>query len=112
MKDFQLACDQIPRLANNQLSPCTHGITPGITDTTKPVRQQQIGGSHYTDMAIQPITYIFANKLGFVEGNVVSYVSRWRVKGGIKDLKKAHHHLALLIEEAEAQQATGVKFGI
>ena len=56
------------------------------------------GGSHYTDCKIQPIEYIWANNLGFSEGNIIKYVTRWRSKGGIKDLEKAKHHIALLIE--------------
>jgi hypothetical protein len=59
---------------------------------------QQEGGSHYKNMAIQPVEYIHANNLGFLEGNVVKYVSRWRSKNGIEDLKKAAHAIALLIE--------------
>lgn len=58
----------------------------------------QIGGSHYKDMAIQPVEYITANNIGFIEGCVIKYVSRWRTKGGIKDLEKARHFLDLLIE--------------
>lgn len=58
----------------------------------------QVGGSHYTDCAIQPIEYIWANNLGFSEGNIIKYVTRWKTKGGIKDLEKAKHHIALLIE--------------
>ena len=58
----------------------------------------QVGGNHYKDMAIQPTDYIMANNLGFVEGNVIKYVSRWRVKNGVEDLKKARHYLDLLIE--------------
>lgn len=61
--------------------------------------QTQVGGDHYKDMAIQPIQYIMANKLDYCEANVVKYVSRWRQKGGIKDLEKAKHYLDLLIEE-------------
>jgi hypothetical protein len=61
----------------------------------------QIGGDHYKKMAIQPIEYIFANDLGFAEGNVVKYVTRWQAKGSIEDLRKARHYLDLLIEEAE-----------
>ena len=44
--------------------------------------QDQIGGDHYRKMAIQPIEYILANDLGFVEGAVVKYVSRWKEKAG------------------------------
>jgi hypothetical protein len=64
--------------------------------------QTQIGGSHYTNMAIQPIEYILANTIPFPEGNVIKYVSRWRNKGGVKDLEKAVHHLKLLIEHENA----------
>lgn len=58
----------------------------------------QVGGDHYRKMAIQPIEYILANDLGFVEGSVVKYVSRWKSKGGLEDLEKARHLLAILIE--------------
>ena len=59
---------------------------------------QQVGGSHYKDKAIQPWDYIASNGLGYLEGNVVKYVSRWREKGGLEDLKKAQHYLTKLIE--------------
>jgi len=73
----------------------------------------QVGGDHYTRQKIQPITFIWANGLGFSEGNVVKYVTRWKFKGGIKDLRKAHHHIALLIEEAErVERETGVAYGV
>jgi hypothetical protein len=49
-------------------------------------------------MAIQPVEYIHRNGLGFIEGCVVKYVSRWRVKGGVEDLRKARHFIDLLIE--------------
>lgn len=61
----------------------------------------QVGGSHYKDMAIQPIEYILTNKMPFPEGCVVKYVSRWRSKGGVQDLKKARHFLDVLIEAEE-----------
>ena len=58
----------------------------------------QVGGSHYKDMKIQPVEYIVANDLGYCEGNVVKYVSRWKSKGGVDDLRKARHYIDLLIE--------------
>jgi hypothetical protein len=61
----------------------------------------QIGGSHYKDMAIQPIEFCVANNIPFAEGNVIKYVSRWRKKGGVQDLKKARHMLDVLIEQQE-----------
>lgn len=85
-------------VVTNNLDLVTQAIRGSVLGT-------QVGGSHYTDLAIQPIEYIWANKLGFSEGNVVKYVSRWRTKGGVKDLEKAHHHLALLIEREKAKLA-------
>lgn len=58
----------------------------------------QIAGSHYKAKAIQPWDYIASNELGYFEGNIVKYVSRWREKGGVDDLRKARHYLEKLIE--------------
>lgn len=58
----------------------------------------QVAGDHYKKLAIQPVEYIHANKIGYFEGNVIKYVSRWRSKNGIKDLEKAKHYIELLIE--------------
>jgi len=63
----------------------------------------QVGGNHYKDKSIQPWDYIIANDLGYLEGNVVKYVSRWKNKNGIEDLKKAQHYLAKLIEVANGR---------
>lgn len=63
--------------------------------------QTQVGGEHYKTKGIQPIEYIYENNLGFCEGNVVKYVTRWREKNGLSDLRKAIHYLELLIELEE-----------
>jgi len=63
----------------------------------------QVGGSHYKDRAIQPWDYIIANDLGFLEANVVKYVTRYKAKNGIKDLEKARHYLDKLIEVETAK---------
>ena len=59
---------------------------------------KQVAGSHYKDQAIQPVEYIHANKIGYFEGNVIKYVTRWRNKNCIADLEKAKHYIELLIE--------------
>lgn len=59
---------------------------------------KQVGGDHYKKMAIQPVEFIEANKLGFCEGNAIKYICRWKDKNGIEDLKKARHYIELLIE--------------
>tara|TARA_R100001443_G_scaffold105587_2_gene114635 strand:- start:2245 stop:2541 length:297 start_codon:yes stop_codon:yes gene_type:complete len=65
---------------------------------------KQIGGDHYKSMAIQPIEYIQANGLSYIEGNIVKYISRWREKNGIEDLKKIKHYVEFLIEEVEGKK--------
>ena len=40
----------------------------------------QVGGSHYTKQGIQTWDYIAANEIGYFEGNVIKYVSRWKQK--------------------------------
>jgi hypothetical protein len=57
----------------------------------------QVGGDHYKSLAIQPIEYITKNNLPYCEANVVKYITRWRDKGGKKDLEKAKHYIDLLI---------------
>ena len=59
---------------------------------------KQIDGGHYKDLKIQPIEYIHANNIPFSEGCAIKYLTRWRSKGGIKDLEKAKHFIELLIE--------------
>lgn len=63
---------------------------------------RQEGGDHYKVMAIQPFEYIHKNRIGFAEGCVIKYVSRWKEKGGVEDLRKARHFLDLLIEAEQA----------
>ena len=58
----------------------------------------QVAGSHYKTLKIQPVEYIHANGIGYAEGNVIKYLTRWKDKGGIDDLEKAKHYIELLIE--------------
>lgn len=60
--------------------------------------QTQVGGDHYSKLAIQPVEYITSNGLGFVEGSVIKYVTRHKAKGGAEDIRKAIHFLNLLLE--------------
>ncbi len=74
---------------NQVFEPCT--------GTESPLTKQE-GGSHYKDLKIQPIEYIHANGIPFAEGCAIKYLTRWRSKGGVEDLKKARHFIELLIE--------------
>lgn len=61
-------------------------------------KDEQVGGNHYKALKIQPYEYAHANELGTIEGDVVAYVTRHRLKGGKSDLEKAIHALQFLIE--------------
>lgn len=63
----------------------------------------QVGGNHYAKHSIQPWDYIVANNLGYLEGNIVKYISRWRDKGGVDDLRKVMHYTEKLIEIAQKE---------
>ncbi len=63
---------------------------------------RQVSGSHYKTMMIQPLEYALANNLGVCEHAVVKYISRWREKGGVEDLRKAAHYIEILIERETA----------
>jgi hypothetical protein len=58
----------------------------------------QVGGDHYAKNTIQPWDYIVANELGYLEGNIVKYITRWRDKGGIQDIDKVIHYAQKLKE--------------
>ena len=72
----------------------TEVVTVGLNTANK----VQVGGEHYKKSIIQPWDYIVSNRLGYLEGNIVKYVSRWKDKGGRQDLEKAKHYLDKLLE--------------
>lgn len=61
------------------------------------VNDEQVGGEHY-QKPIQPWDYITLNRLGYLEGNIIKYVTRYKEKNGLQDLYKAKHYLEKLIE--------------
>ena len=67
--------------------------------------EQQIGGDHYKG-AIQPWNFIISNNLGYLEGTAIKYLTRWRKKNGIEDLRKAVHFIEKLIEVETAKLPT------
>lgn len=64
---------------------------------------KQIGGDHYSKTNIQPIEYITANNLGFSEGNVIKYITRYKYKNGLEDLKKALWYINYLIDNYDKE---------
>lgn len=61
---------------------------------------------HYKNQGIEPIELMRKNFskeefAGFLQGNVLKYMLRYKDKNGIEDLKKAKTYLTWLIEEEE-----------
>lgn len=84
-------------LAAQQASPAFFGVvTPPAS-----ALGTQIGGDHYKKMAIQPMEYSMANGLDACQHTAIKYITRFRDKGGVEDLRKAMHVIQMLIEFEE-----------
>ena len=44
--------------------------------STERATKRQIGGKHYKRFKIQPVEFIVANKLDFIQGNIIKYCLR------------------------------------
>lgn len=58
---------------------------------------------HYKSK-IEPIDFILANDLNFVEGNIIKYVARYKKKGGLEDLLKGQYYLEKLINQVKNKE--------
>ena len=74
-------------------------------------RKYQVGGSHYTKMKLQPWDVMEScltteQYTGYHLATIMVYLMRYNSegigKGGMQDLRKAHHHLTKLIEWKES----------
>ena len=101
--------DEFVKRWNERIHSETNATTPQAqqeshTEETKPIQQEvkasntQIGGDHYTKLAIQPMRYSMENGLDALQHTVIKYVTRFRDKNGIEDLEKARHCIDMLIE--------------
>lgn len=57
---------------------------------------EQIAGTHYKQLHIQPVEFITYNKIPFLEGCVIKRMCRHQSKTGLEDLKKAIHEIRLI----------------
>jgi hypothetical protein len=65
---------------------------------------KQEGGSHYKNMAIQPLEFIHANDVPFIEANIIKYILRHKTKNKKQDVLKAIHYCELLLELEYAEK--------
>lgn len=78
-----------------------------VIEEAKGAFNKQVAGSHYNKLAIQPMQYSLANGLNYAQANTIKYVTRYKDKNGIEDLKKAIHCIELLIEFEEGKKDDG-----
>ena len=85
----------------------------GVLDTSdmdaqqssSPVNQK-INPPHYKQGKIEVIDFILDQKMDYLTANVQKYLSRWRFKDGVCDLKKAKWFLDKLIEQEEGKDGS------
>lgn len=64
-----------------------------VTDAVNP--------GHYKIGSVEVID--LTRHMGFLDGNIVKYVSRYKQKNGLEDLYKARKYLDWLIEDEESK---------
>lgn len=120
----KLAQDLVQKDANDA-TPAQLAENPAATKHDASLaNQRQVGGAHYSQHyahtagivcahcgqpnQVQHWDFMLALNLGYFEGQITKYVTRWRNKRGLEDLEKAKHFLEKLIEW-EKQHATITK---
>jgi hypothetical protein len=95
---FKVNATMVYALRKKVSTPVAHAVSHPTTPNL-----QQVGGSHYKDMRVQPWEAMQAwmtpeQFAGFLRGNAIKYLARCDVKGGLQDIKKSQHYIAKLIE--------------
>ena len=68
------------------------------------MKKNNINPAHYKQGKIEVIDFILDQKMNYLEGNIIKYVSRYKLKNGIEDLIKAHWYLTKLIGETKNEE--------
>ena len=74
------------------------------------MKNEQVGGTHYTDLHIQPWDAMRSwmtdeQFAGFLRGNAIKYIARMGSKGSaIEDAQKAAHYIRRLIHLLEENE--------
>jgi len=66
--------------------------------------KDNINPSHYKQGNIEVIDFILDQRLNYLEGNVIKYVSRYKYKNGLEDLKKAQWYLNKIMLELTKEE--------
>ena len=63
--------------------------------------KDKINPSYYRKGKIEVVDFILDQKMSYLEGSVIKYLTRWKEKNGIEDLKKAKWFLQKLMKIEE-----------
>lgn len=97
-KQFTLCSRQDPHAVEEEFDTMMEQADSGTGDYVAPL-SKQVGGNHYKDYQIQPVTFFIQNAIPFTEASICKYALRHKSKNGKEDLLKAKHLLDILIEE-------------
>lgn len=75
-----------------------HPSDTSLVPTVPSALTEQIGGTHYKDLVVQPVEFCQKNKLNHCESSIIKYASRHKHKNGAEDVKKIIHYAKLLLE--------------
>ena len=81
-----------------------NGMPDQRDDRDPTANDKQWGGTHYKKLKIQHWDYVEANNIPYLEACAIKYLTRWRDKGGVEDLRKAIHFIEKRIELEEAKE--------
>lgn len=78
-------------------------MSDGMSDEMWEVREDMVVehieiDAHYAKLAIQPMRYSMDNKLDPMQHTIIKYVTRFRDKGGKRDLLAARKTIDMLLE--------------
>ena len=61
--------------------------------------KDNIKPDHYGGSEIDVIDFCQANKLDFMQGNVIKYITRYRKKNGLEDVRKAVEYINRILAD-------------
>ena len=61
--------------------------------------KDNIKPEHYGNSEIDVISFCQANNLDFMQGNVIKYITRYRKKNGLEDVRKAVEYINMILAD-------------
>ena len=96
--DNQMTSKKFVRLEPSGNTELTYAEVAAKREKLTNSMDKQVGGNHYSKMAIQPIDYIVKNDIPYMEANAIKYITRHRSKNGAQDIEKAIHYLEMILK--------------